>query len=103
LKPSQQDHGESQMDERREAFTTAIPAGHHALVLVQPGEQALDLPTAVIAPQGATILGRDAVPVAAVQRNQLDALGREPLIERSAAPGASTLELRALVSPTVRR
>jgi hypothetical protein len=46
LQPSQQDHRERQMDEGGKALATAIPAGYHALVPVQPGEQALDLPTA---------------------------------------------------------
>jgi hypothetical protein len=75
------------MHEGGEARTTVIPAGHHALVLVQPGEQALDLPPAAIAPQGAPILGRRTLPVAAVRGNQLEALGREPLIERITVVG----------------
>jgi hypothetical protein len=75
------------MDECGKALTTAIPAGHHALVLVQPGEQALDLPTAAIALQGAAVLGRRALPVAAMRCNQLDALGRESLIARITVVG----------------
>jgi hypothetical protein len=76
------------MDECGEALTTPVPAGHHTLVLVQPGEQAFDLPPAAIAPQGATILGRRALPVTTMRGNQLDALGRECLIEWIAVVGA---------------
>jgi hypothetical protein len=75
------------MDERGKALTAVIPARHHALILVQPGEQALDLPPAAIAPQGAAILGRRALTVAAMRRNQLDALGRECVIERITVVG----------------
>jgi hypothetical protein len=31
------------MHQRGKAFTTALPTGHHALVFVQSGEQALDV------------------------------------------------------------
>jgi hypothetical protein len=75
------------MDECGQALTTAIPAGHHTRVLGQPGEQALDLPTAAIAPQGAAVLGRRALPVAAMRCNPFDALGRESLIERITVVG----------------
>jgi hypothetical protein len=75
------------MHERGKAFTTAIPAGHHALVLVQPGEQAFDLPPPAIAPERPASLCRRARAVAPMRRNQLDALGRESLIERITVVG----------------
>jgi hypothetical protein len=70
------------MHERGKAFTTAIPAGHHARVLVQPGEQACDRPPPAIAPERPAILSRRARAVAPMRGTQLDALDRESWIER---------------------
>jgi hypothetical protein len=71
------------MHEGGEALMAAIPTGEHTFELVQPSEQALDLPAA----QGTTILSGFAASVHTVWRNQLNPLGHECLIERITVVG----------------
>lgn len=75
------------MDEGCETFMTAIPAGDDALVLIQPGKQSLDLPASPVTPQWAAVLSGSASTVAAMGRDQLNALGSELLIERITVVG----------------
>mgnify|MGYP003347371351 CR=1 FL=1 len=75
------------MDEGGETLMTAIPAGDDALELVQPSEQALDLPASPIASQRSAVLGCRASAVAAMGRDQFNAFGREFLIERITVVG----------------
>jgi hypothetical protein len=46
------------MDEGSKALMTAIPTVEHVLVLVEPSEKPLDLPTAPVIPQRSIILIR---------------------------------------------
>lgn len=65
----------------------AFPARDDAPEFVEPGEQALDLPAATITTEGAAVLGDVFATIAAVWRNQLDALGSERPIERITVVG----------------
>jgi hypothetical protein len=56
----EKDHGKSEMYESGVVLSGAIPASEHALVLVEPGEEALDLPAAPVSAQRATVLSRTA-------------------------------------------
>lgn len=59
-----------------------LVAGHQPAKVLQPGEESLDLPAAVVATERAAIL-RDVLPIRPVWRNELDpALRLEPRIER---------------------
>ena len=66
----------------------AFVAGDEATEVVQPGEEAFDLPAAAIAPEGAAVL-RDVDAVRAVGGDELDpALGPQSFIEPIAVVGA---------------
>ncbi len=76
------------MNEGVEMINETIPSGQHALVFVQPREQALDLPPSAIPPECSGILryGLDAITL--VWRDQFNALGSKPVIERITVVGA---------------
>lgn len=60
----------------------AFITGHEAPEVLQPGEEAFDLPAALVPAQGPSVL-RDVHPIRAMRRNEFDpALGEEPRIER---------------------
>jgi hypothetical protein len=65
----------------------AIPAGHHALIFIEPGEQAFDFPASPIAPEDPIVLRLGSAAVSAMRRDQLNALASKPLIERIAVVG----------------
>jgi len=75
------------MDEGSEMIDEAIPAGHHALVFVQPCEQAFDLPTPPIPPEYTLILRLGPNTIAPMRRDQFNTLGSKLLIERIAVVG----------------
>lgn len=66
---------------------TTIPPSQGSLVLVHPGEQALDFPSAPIAPERSSILCCRADAILPVRGDQLDALGCQLLIERITVVG----------------
>lgn len=76
------------MNKGVEMINKAIPSGQHALVFVQPREQALDFPPPAISPECSGILrcGLDAI--ALVGRDQFNAFGSKPVIERITVVGA---------------
>jgi hypothetical protein len=75
------------MNEAGKAMIVMLPAGQYRSELVQPGEQALDLPMPFVAPQDTTILRCGFRPVASVRCDQLDTVGRELVIEQIAVAG----------------
>lgn len=76
------------MNKGVEMINKAIPSGQHSLVFVQPREQALDFPPPAISPECSGILrcGLDAI--ALVGRDQFNAFGSKPVIERITVVGA---------------
>lgn len=76
------------MNEGSESLMTTVPAGNDPLELIQPCEQPLDLPTAPVTTQGASILRGRALPVAPVRSDQFNTSGSELLIERITVIGA---------------
>jgi hypothetical protein len=69
------------MNEGEEMLDQPIPAHHHALVFVQPGEQPFNLPAAPVSPENALVLGCGSAPVSAMRGDQRNALRRKALIE----------------------
>ncbi len=76
------------MNKSVEMVNKTIPSGQHALVFVQPREQALDLPPSAIAPECPGILRYGLDTVAFVRCNQFNALGSKSEIERITVVGA---------------
>jgi hypothetical protein len=76
------------MDKGVEMIDKTIPSGDHALVFVQPREQAFDFPSSAITSERTLILrlGSDAITL--VRGYQLNALGSKSLIERITVVGA---------------
>src|SRR5262245_58554630 len=70
-----QDDCAAELEEGQEVGSPVLPAGHQPAELVKPGEQPLDLPAAAVSAQRAAILSL--FPIAAVGRNQLDAVGQK--------------------------
>jgi hypothetical protein len=75
------------MDESGEAFMTSIPAGDHALVLVELSKQALDFPAPPITTQRSAVLASYTLATAPMWRDQFDAAGSQCLVERIAVIG----------------
>jgi hypothetical protein len=76
------------MNEAGITISATVPTGQHALELVEPGEQAFDLPSALVSAQCATVLRDGAFAIGLVGSNQLDALGSKSLIEWVTVVGA---------------
>ena len=70
------------MDEAQIVMGIILKARQDAAVVLQPGKQALDLPAAAVAPQGAPILRRRPGPVAFMRGDHLNAKSREALVQR---------------------
>jgi len=64
-----------------------VPAGYHSLVFVQPGEQALDLPSSAVASENPLILRSGPAAFSPMRRNHRNALSRKALIERITVVG----------------
>lgn len=71
----QKDHGTRELDHREEIFRVIFPAHYDAAKVMEPGEKALNLPTAAIAAQSATVLGGWLAAVPAMRRDQMHAQG----------------------------
>ncbi len=85
---SKQDADASEVDEAEEVLCVPIPAHDEAAVVVEPGEQALDLPAAAIPAERTPVLGL-ACPAREVRRNELDsALLEKALVQGVAVVGA---------------
>ena len=79
----QQDAGTAEQDEAEVVLGVAFVAGVDAAKILEPGEQALDLPAPAVAPEHAAVLGLGSLAVAAVRCDQLDPpLLPEPRVER---------------------
>lgn len=76
------------MNKGGEMIEEAIPARQHALVFVQPREQALDLPSPAVTPKRTPILRLGSDAIALVWGDQFNALGSKALIERITVVGA---------------
>ena len=77
----------SELDEAEGVLLVALPTRDEAAVVLQPGEEPFDLPTAQVATQRAAILGPPPA-VRAVGSDQLDpALLREPFVQAVAVVG----------------
>ena len=75
------------MNKSGKALMVTIPAGEGSLVLVHPGEQALDFPSAAVTPECAAVLRCRPNAVLAMWGNQFDSLGCQLLIERITVVG----------------
>lgn len=75
------------MNKSGKALMATIPAGEGSLVLVHPGEQALDFPSAAVTPECAAVLRCRPNAVLAMWGNQFDSLGCQLLIERITVVG----------------
>lgn len=75
------------MDKGSEVIKESIPSRQDTLEFVQPGEQALDLPSSAVTPERSPILrcGPDAITL--VRGDQFNALGSKSLIERITVVG----------------
>jgi hypothetical protein len=62
----------SKVYEAKEVLGVAFPSVDEAAVVLEPREEALDLPASAVAAQWPAVLGWRALAVAAVRRNQLD-------------------------------
>jgi hypothetical protein len=76
------------MNEGSVALGTAIPTGDDTFELVEPGKQALDLPSAFVSTQHSPVLSCGSLAVVPVRCNQFDSLGCQRLIERITVVGA---------------
>jgi hypothetical protein len=68
-------------------LSDTVIADQHSAMVLQPGIQALDLPTTLISPQLAPILGSGLYPVRSVRSDHLNALCPQQLIQRIAVVG----------------
>lgn len=84
----QEDADAPEAEEGQEVLRVTLPAGDESAEVVEPREQALDLPAAAVATERATVLGLLALSCPSVRRNQLDPTRPQPLIERVAVVGA---------------
>ena len=79
----QKDYGTRELDHREEIFRVIFPAHDDAAKIMEPSEKALNLPTAAIAAQGATVLGGWLAAVPAVRRDQMHTQGvAQALVQR---------------------
>jgi hypothetical protein len=69
----QQDADASELEEAEEVLGVALVAGDEAAEVLEPGEEALDLPALAIAAQGPAVL-RLVLAGSEVRRDQLDAV-----------------------------
>ena len=75
------------MDKGIEMIDQTIPPGDDPFVFIQPREQTLNLPASAITSECAAILRCGSDPIAPVRRDQFNALGSKPEIERIAVVG----------------
>ena len=85
----QQDAGEAEQDEADEVLDVPLVPQIDAAVVLQPREQALDLPASSVSAKHPTVLRLGSLPVLAVRRDHLDLpLLAEPRVERVAVISA---------------
>ncbi len=82
----QQDHDATELNEAKKVDGVVLPAIHQSTKVVQPGEEAFDLPASTVAAQRASILGLH-LAVAAVRCDQFDPALGELRGERVAVVG----------------
>jgi hypothetical protein len=75
------------MNESEKMFDQSVPAHEDALVFVKPGEQALDFPAALVAPEDTVVLGLWLAAIGAMGGDQRNALRCKALIERITVVG----------------
>jgi hypothetical protein len=81
----EQDTEASELDEAEEVLRVSLPSIGEPAVAEQPSKQALDLPAAHVAAQGAAILSASLAPVGLVRSDQLDpSFFAKPRVERIA-------------------
>jgi hypothetical protein len=96
-KTVEQDAHASELEHADEVLDVAFPSGHEAPRVVEPGEEALDDPPALIAAEHPPILRRWTDAVMAMRRNELDAEGRPQLgVERVAVVRAVANQARRI-------
>ena len=69
----EQDADASELGESQEVCFVSFVARDQATVVLQPGEQALDLPSSLVAAQRAPVLGGCALSASAMGTDHLDA------------------------------
>src|SRR5581483_9590947 len=80
---SQQDQNARELNHAEEVGRVVLPAGDHAAIVMQPGEQTLDAPATAIAPKGASVLACGPAALQSMRCDQLDAkLLAQALVER---------------------
>jgi hypothetical protein len=70
------------MNEAGKSMIVVFPTGYYPAEFVQPGKQALDFPSSLVATQCPAILSGRPDSIALMWRDQLNAIGCEPFIER---------------------
>jgi|GEM_PF-1745458 len=75
------------MNEACITLMAVLPSRQNAAVLVEPGEQPLDLPATLVSTQHPPVLGCLAFAIASMRCDQFDAIGSEPRIERITVVG----------------
>jgi hypothetical protein len=85
---AKQDEDAAQVDEAQVVERQALVADHQPTEVAEPSEESLDLPTALVAAQGPSILGLGPFPVAPVRGNHLDTQLHERFVERIGVVGA---------------
>ncbi len=85
---SEQDKNTAELNEAQVVERVPLVAHHQAPEVAQPGEEPLHLPTALVAAQGAAILGLGLLTVAPVGCDHLDAQLSQRRIQRVGVVGA---------------
>lgn len=95
---SHKDNDARELHETQEVGGMIIPADDQAPEVLQPGEQALDLPTVLSTAQGAAVLSRRLGAVVTVWGNEFNTLARKLGVERIAVVGAIADQSRGLLA-----
>src|SRR5215216_8007758 len=80
--PPEEDNDTSELYHTQEVLRLVLVTDYQPPEVGEPGEETLDLPTSLVAPELASILSLSFLPVLSVRSNQLDALLKQGLIER---------------------
>ncbi len=88
---AQQDADASEVYEPEEVLGVTFMACDEATIVLKPREQAFDLPTFLVAAEGAPILGGSPLSAAAVRTDEFDStFVAKPRVQRIAVGGAVT-------------
>ena len=80
----QEDNRTAKMEKTKEVFSMILPANYESAKVVQPGKQALDLPSFAVAAQGPAVIEAGTGAPAAMRSNQQHFILEELLAQRIA-------------------